>query len=179
MSRSASLLIADTPADSFTQRRKARKDYCSLRELCVLASRRSSTSWTQTSSGNVDIPTPDVPWLQPRDLGLSFVVSAGWTPGITELLPVYAHAQAGSQMDSIESLSVYFSDSGEWSDNALRDGVWHLRQTGLPKPGYFRKEIGFAPRCRMPLAKSTSAIRSACAASVCLPCRNWTKQAAG
>jgi len=26
-------------------------------------------------------------------------------------------------MDSIESLSVYFSDSGDWSANALRDGV--------------------------------------------------------
>ena len=73
------------------------------------------------------------------DLGLSFVVSAGWTPGMTELLPVYAHARAMSKMDSIESVNVYFSDSGEWSDNALRDGVWHLRQAGIPKPGYFRK----------------------------------------
>ena len=42
-------------------------------------------------------------------------------------------------MDSVDSMHIYFSDSGEWSDNALRDGVWHLRQTGMPKPGYFRK----------------------------------------
>ncbi len=42
-------------------------------------------------------------------------------------------------MDSIESVNVYFSDSGEWSDNALLDGVRFLHQTGLPKPGYFRK----------------------------------------
>jgi hypothetical protein len=42
-------------------------------------------------------------------------------------------------MDSVESLHVYFSDSGEWSDNALRDAVWHLRRAGMPKPGYFRK----------------------------------------
>jgi saccharopine dehydrogenase-like NADP-dependent oxidoreductase len=73
------------------------------------------------------------------DLGLSFVVSAGWTPGITELLPIHARAQARSRMDSIESLNVYFSDSGEWSANALRDGVWYLGQVGLSRPGYFRK----------------------------------------
>jgi hypothetical protein len=73
------------------------------------------------------------------DLGLSFVVSAGWMPGITELLPAYAHAQATSRMDSVESVSVYFSDSGEWSANALRDGVSYIRQVGLSKPGYFHK----------------------------------------
>jgi hypothetical protein len=73
------------------------------------------------------------------DRGLSFVVSAGWMPGLTELIPVYAHEQARSQMDSIESLTVFFSDSGEWSGSALRDGVWYLRKTGLPKPGYSRK----------------------------------------
>jgi saccharopine dehydrogenase-like NADP-dependent oxidoreductase len=73
------------------------------------------------------------------DLGLSYVVSAGWSPGLTELLPVCAHARAQAQMDSVDSLHAYFSDSGDWSDNAIRDGVWHLRRTGMPKPGYFRK----------------------------------------
>jgi hypothetical protein len=42
-------------------------------------------------------------------------------------------------LDSIESVSVYFSDSGEWSANALRDGVSYIRRVGLPTPGYFRK----------------------------------------
>jgi len=73
------------------------------------------------------------------DLGLSFVVSAGWAPGITELLPVHAHAQAKTQMDSIEYVEVYFSDSGEWSANALRDGVAYIRRVGLSRPGYFHK----------------------------------------
>jgi saccharopine dehydrogenase (NAD+, L-lysine forming) len=72
-------------------------------------------------------------------LGLSFVVSAGWTPGLTELLPVYAHARASTQMDSIDSLNVHFTDSGDWSDNALRDAAFYFRKIGLPKPGYFRK----------------------------------------
>jgi saccharopine dehydrogenase (NAD+, L-lysine forming) len=74
-----------------------------------------------------------------EDLGLSFVVSAGWMPGISEILPVYADAMARTKMDSIESLSVFFGDSGEWSINALRDGVRFIRQTGLRGPGYFRK----------------------------------------
>jgi hypothetical protein len=73
------------------------------------------------------------------DLGLSFVVSAGWTPGLTEFLPIHAYTQAKTKMDSIESVEVYFSDSGEWSTNALRDGVSYIRRTGLSKPGYFRK----------------------------------------
>jgi saccharopine dehydrogenase (NAD+, L-lysine forming) len=74
-----------------------------------------------------------------EDLGLSFVVSAGWTPGITELLPVYAHAKARSKMDSVESVSVCFSDSGQWSTNALRDGFAFLHRAGLPRAGYFRR----------------------------------------
>src|SRR5262249_46319987 len=68
---------------------------------------------------------------QIADFGLSFVVSAGWMPGISELVPIYAHAQARSKMDSIESLTVYFSDSGQWSDNALRDAAWYVHQAGL------------------------------------------------
>ena len=42
-------------------------------------------------------------------------------------------------MEAIDSVSVYFSDSGEWSDSALRDGFRYIRQTGLRAPGYFRK----------------------------------------
>ncbi len=42
-------------------------------------------------------------------------------------------------MDTVESLMVYFGDSGEWSDNALRDAAWFIRQRGLRTPGYFRK----------------------------------------
>src|SRR5208282_4530642 len=42
-------------------------------------------------------------------------------------------------MDSIEYVEVYFSDSGEWSANALRDGVAYIRRVGLSRPGYFHK----------------------------------------
>lgn len=77
--------------------------------------------------------------LEIAESGRSFVSSAGWMPGITELVPAYAHAQARAQMESVEAVYAYFSDSGEWSDNALRDAVWHLHRAGMPKPGYFRK----------------------------------------
>ncbi len=74
-----------------------------------------------------------------ENLGLSFVVSAGWMPGLSELLPAYAHAQARATMDSIESLTVYFADCGEWSTNALRDGAWFIHKAGLRNAGYFHK----------------------------------------
>lgn len=74
-----------------------------------------------------------------EESGLSFVVSAGWNPGLSEVLPVYAEAQARGKMETIESVSVYQADSGEWSTSALRDAVWFVRQTGLQSPGYFQK----------------------------------------
>lgn len=73
------------------------------------------------------------------NLGLSFVISAGWMPGLTELLPSYAYACAKAGMDTIESVKVYFGDRGEWSVNALRDVVWYIRQVGLQNPGHFSK----------------------------------------
>jgi saccharopine dehydrogenase-like NADP-dependent oxidoreductase len=74
-----------------------------------------------------------------QDLGLSFVVSAGWIPGISELLPVYAGARANTRMDVIDSVTVYFGDAGEWSDSALLDAVWYVRQVGLRGPRYLHK----------------------------------------
>jgi saccharopine dehydrogenase (NAD+, L-lysine-forming) len=76
---------------------------------------------------------------QIADLGLSFVVSAGWMPGISEVVSVYAHSQATRQMDTVDSVAVYCGDSGEWSVNALRDAVGYLRELGIRSPGYFHK----------------------------------------
>jgi hypothetical protein len=73
------------------------------------------------------------------DLGFCFVVSAGWMPGISEVVALYAHAQALRQMDAVDSLAVYYGDAGEWSVNALRDAVWYIRKLGIHSPGYFHK----------------------------------------
>jgi len=82
--------------------------------------------------------SPHSPEIQAA--GLSFVVSAGWSPGISDLLAIYAYTQAKARMENIESVTSYFADSGEWSENGLRDVVWFIRQRGLlRKPGYFHR----------------------------------------
>jgi hypothetical protein len=71
--------------------------------------------------------------------GLACVVSAGWLPGLTEMAAVYAHTRARALMGEVESITAYFGDSGEWSENAMRDAAWHMRRSGVPKPACFRK----------------------------------------
>ncbi len=73
------------------------------------------------------------------DSGLSFVVSAGWIPGMSELLPLYAHTQAGARMDAVESLTVCFGDAGQWSANAFREMAWLIHHLGSSRRGYFQK----------------------------------------
>jgi hypothetical protein len=72
------------------------------------------------------------------ELRLSFILSAGWIPGISEVLPAYADAQARTEMDTVESVAVYFGDGSQWSTTALRDGVWYIRH-GLRSAGHFHK----------------------------------------
>lgn len=72
------------------------------------------------------------------DLGLACVVSAGWLPGMTELLPAYGLAVSKTRMDAIDSIAIYSGDSGEWSDSAMRDIVWYLRKFGRRRPKYIR-----------------------------------------
>ncbi len=64
--------------------------------------------------------------------------------GMSIVQGAHAHSRPGNRgfgvthrarckMDSIESVSVYFSDSRDWSANALWDGVSYLRQVGLSR----------------------------------------------
>jgi hypothetical protein len=72
------------------------------------------------------------------DLGLSCVVSAGWLPGMTELLPAYALAVSKTRLDAVRSVTILSGDSGEWSDSGMRDIVWYLRKFGRQRPRYIR-----------------------------------------
>jgi hypothetical protein len=72
-------------------------------------------------------------------LGLACVVSAGWLPGMTELLPAYSLAMSKTRMDAIDSVTIHSGDSGEWSNSAMRDIVWYLRRFGRRRPRYMRK----------------------------------------
>ncbi len=72
------------------------------------------------------------------DAGLSFVISAGWFPGISEILPLYAHALAKLRMDTVESVTVYFGDTSAWSENAMREAAWLIRRLGQSRRGSYR-----------------------------------------
>ena len=74
-----------------------------------------------------------------EDQGLSCVVSAGWLPGMTELLPAYALAVARPMFEGIDTVTIYYGDSGEWSQNAMRDVLWFLRRYGRQRPMYRRE----------------------------------------
>jgi len=87
------------------------------------------------------------------DLGLSFVVSAGWLPGLSEIVPLHANAQARTKMETVESLTLYFGDAGEWSNNAFRDAVWYIHKSGIHKPWYFRKGERVTVRKAVPFSK--------------------------
>lgn len=92
------------------------------------------------AAGLGSVKEPMLPHRQEiTESGLSFVVSAGWLPGLTEIVPVYALARAMTKMEEIESLTVYYGDSGDWSTNALRDAVWYIHNLGINKPFYFHR----------------------------------------
>lgn len=87
------------------------------------------------------------------DLGLSFVASAGWLPGLSEIVPLYVNAQARTKMETIDTLTVYFGDAGEWSDNAFRDAIRYIRKSGIHNPWYFRKGERVSVRKAAPFSK--------------------------
>jgi hypothetical protein len=76
------------------------------------------------------------------DLGLSFVISAGWMPGISELVVVFANAVARSRMNTTESLTVYFGDNGKWSDNACATRPGMSTRQGFTVPRFSAKASG-------------------------------------
>jgi len=71
--------------------------------------------------------------------GLSFVSSAGWSPGLTELLPAYAYDLAKEKFGSVERVSVFFGDWGHWSDNAVADVVSFMQANKRRPSGLFRR----------------------------------------
>jgi hypothetical protein len=110
-----------------------------LQDRVAQAARRQSCHYVDLAGLSV-VKERLLPHTQEiANLGLSFVVSGGWLPGLSELLPTYAHARATERMDTIDSLKFYFGDSGEWSTTAFQDMAWFLRRVELRRPGFFRK----------------------------------------
>ena len=105
------------------------------------------------------------------DLGLACVVSAGWLPGMTELLPAYSLAVSKTRMDAIHSVTIHSGDSGEWSNNAMRDIVWYLRKFGRRRSKYIRNgEWVRAKLAEVPIEKDIGSPIGRCLFSMsCLP----------
>jgi saccharopine dehydrogenase-like NADP-dependent oxidoreductase len=109
---------------------------CELQDLVAQAALRMRSHYVDVAGLTV-VREGMMPHHQEvGDRGLSYVVSAGWLPGMSELLPAYSLALAKTRMDAVQSMTIHFGDSGEWSNNALRDAAWYLRKFGRRRPGY-------------------------------------------
>jgi len=109
-----------------------------LRDMVARAALRTRSHYVDVA-GLTLVPEAMMPHDQEiSDLGLAYVISAGWLPGMTELLPAYSLAVSKTRMDRILSLTTYFGDSGEWSNSAMRDIVWYLCKFGRRRPKYIR-----------------------------------------
>ncbi|HEY6387911.1 MAG TPA: saccharopine dehydrogenase NADP-binding domain-containing protein [Candidatus Acidoferrum sp.] len=109
-----------------------------LRDMAAQAAFRTRSHYVDVA-GLTLVPEAMMPHDQEfSDLGLACVMSAGWLPGMTELLPAYSLAMSKTRMDEVRSFTTYFGDSGEWSNSAMRDIVWYLRKFGRRRPKYIR-----------------------------------------
>lgn len=109
-----------------------------LQDMVAQAALRTRSHYVD-AAGLTLVPECIVPHDQELSaFGLACVMSAGWLPGMTELLPAYSLAVSKTRMDHIHSVAIYFGDSGEWSHSAMRDIVWYLRKFGRRRPKYIR-----------------------------------------
>ncbi len=63
-----------------------------------------------------------------KHLGLTFLLSAGWMPGLSEVLPIYADMLAQKEFDCINSLDLYFADASKWSTTGTIDQLEFIYQ---------------------------------------------------
>ena len=110
-----------------------------LRDRVALAALRTRTHYVDVAGLTLVRESMMPHDREISDLGLAYVVSAGWLPGMTELLPAYSLAVLKKRVDGIDSVNIYSGDSGEWSNSAMRDIVWYLRKFGRRRPRYICK----------------------------------------
>ena len=96
---------------------------------------------------NAEMAPMQDPALRARDL--AFVVSAGWIPGLSEVLVRYADHLAASCLERPGMLRLYLADSSDWSFTGFRDMVWHARHRLIPGLRHFR-----GGRARLPGPRS-------------------------
>lgn len=78
---------------------------------------------------------------------LCCVLSAGWIPGIAEVLANYADSLANAIFDKKESMVVYYGDRNDWSDAGLLDTIQYIKNNSLSgmaiiEKGNLKKQFG-------------------------------------
>lgn len=144
---------------------------CELQDLVAQAALRTRSHYVDVA-GLTLVREGMMPHYQEvGDHGLSCVVSAGWLPGMSELLPAYSFALAKTRMDTVQSVTIHFGDSGEWSNNALRDAAWYLRKFGRRRPRYMHNGEWVRPRLSEILVEKDigSPMRRCLFSMLCLP----------
>jgi len=119
---------------------------CELQDLVAQAALRTRSHYVDVAGLTVVREGMMPHYQEVGDRGLSCVVSTGWLPGMSELLPAYSFALAKTRMDAIQSVTIHFGDSGKWSNNALRDAAWYLRKFGRRRPRYMHNGEWVRPR---------------------------------
>ena len=69
------------------------------------------------------------------------LLSAGWMPGLSEVLPIYADNLAHQKFDSVNSLELYFADASDWSTTGTIDQLEFLFQNRSGISLFFKQYI--------------------------------------
>ncbi len=77
-----------------------------------------------------------------KEKGLLFLISSGWIPGISGILPIHVADYAENSGIKIKELNVYTTGKEKWSYGSCRDMVWSMFENfyGVYKNGEWKKK---------------------------------------
>ena len=78
----------------------------------------------------IDVMAPHQDEMRRQEL--SFVLAAGWIPGLSEVLAHHADRLAQAHLDDPGMMRLYLADSSDWSETGFRDIAWHARHRMIP-----------------------------------------------
>ncbi|PMB23829.1 hypothetical protein CEN46_09420 [Fischerella thermalis CCMEE 5318] len=73
-----------------------------------------------------------------KSQSLTFLISSGWVPGLSDLFPIYVDTYAEKYFDSIDSFEVYIADPSEWSRIGIQDIIHYTKKYGHEGLGIFK-----------------------------------------
>lgn len=88
---------------------------------------------------------------------LSCILSAGWIPGVPEIMARYSDCEAKKVLDSRESMTIFYGDRNIWSENGLTDTIQYIKKNATRDMLFFKKGkaqhnlgVGFAKYFTLP-----------------------------